>query len=320
MRGRIDSQDEIFHTFLLTTEPITLEQHPAHLQAKYGMLMQSLDGTVLRSSIAYQSAEHPTPATDLSTGILYWLDSTGTFEASWFRPIVILTLLLLPVTVFLSGGRGRVFIALFCLFSLLPMALIEGVGSVHHATLIYPFPHIFVASSLVSLAEWMRPRLGRDVAVASVIVVTAVIAGSNAMNIVHQYAEVVRFGGRPIWSEAIYELSEVVGRYSAEHVLVGDWGIEHQLIFLSNNELSLSGVSGAGPENEEALRATVAALKQPNTILVRYASVELSPLPMRHDLVDQAAGIAGIDLQLSSVIEDRQHRPIYHVYRLRNVG
>mgnify|MGYP006919324142 CR=1 FL=1 len=136
------------------------------------------------------------------------------------------------------------------------------------------------------------------------------------MNIAHQYAELVQFGGKPIWSEAIYELSEVIKRQQAEHVLIGDWGIEHQLILLSHNRLPMWAVPFASPEDPEALRAVVHALEQPNTILVRFASAELSPSPIQHELVDQAAHTSGHVLRLLHTIEDKQRRIIYHIYRV----
>jgi hypothetical protein len=65
-------------------------------------------------------------------------------------------------------------------------------------------------------------------------------------------------------------------------------------------------------------RRTVRALEQPDTILVRFASTVLSPLPVQHELVDQAAHISGLVLPLVRTIEDKQHRIVYHVYGVRS--
>jgi hypothetical protein len=155
---------------------------------------------------------------------------------------------------------------------------------------------------------------GRRLAMGSLVVAMALVAQENVKNIAHKYTELVRFGGRPTWTEAIVDLHEFLAGRPEQHIVMGDWGIEHQLIFLSNNKMPLSSVPHAGPEDEAALKIAASQLEQPSTLVVLYASKEVSSSPMRHDLVSEAARIAAVELRPMQTIRDRQGREMYHVY------
>jgi hypothetical protein len=82
--------------------------------------------------------------------------------------------------------------------------------------------------------------------------------------------------------------------------------------------MPLASVPHAGPQDQDALTFAVSRLEQPGTLVVRYASKDLSPSPIRHELIDEAARIVGVELRLFEVIQDRQGRKMFHVYSLQN--
>ncbi len=192
------------------TPAIALETDWERYHAKYAMLQDTLDGTNFQGWASRVSAERPTEPQDALGRLAFQVGGEGLLNRSWMTSAVVASLLLLPLSLRSRYRRAVLFSLLFCLFALIPMFLVQSAGSVHHVVLVYPFPCLFVAASLVGASEQVESWLPRTTTAVRLLlpVVILALAGANCRNTVQQHVQLQRFGGTPYWSEAIYTLHE----------------------------------------------------------------------------------------------------------------
>src|SRR5882724_7536481 len=93
-------------------------------------------------------------------------------------------------------------------------------GSVHHAILIWPLPHMAIAISFAAASR----RLGRA-GIPALAGVLAVMMISGLLVTNEYYTRMRRNGGGQNWTDAIFRLSDYMTTQHAKYVYSVDWGI-----------------------------------------------------------------------------------------------
>jgi hypothetical protein len=193
------------------------------------------------------------------------------------------------------------------------MAITKGAGgSAHHAVLLWPIPHLFLAIAFAE-ASLRWGTAGKWV----VVVVVAYLAAQNLLLTNQHLYQFARFGSPRSWTDAIYPLSEELGKMRAPQIVIDDWGILAPLVVLHRGTLPMliaddtflgSGVSDAVRQHDRELLQ--------NALWVGHAPAYLE-LPGMNERILQTAASAGFRKQVIEVISDREGRAAFEIFRFR---
>ncbi|MBX5495143.1 MAG: glycosyltransferase family 39 protein [Bryobacteraceae bacterium] len=143
--------------------------------------------------------------------------------------------LLLPAVWRTPARAAVLFSLLFSLATWLQMLLVRGTGGgIHHTILLWPVLLIAPAATLASISRlrWLGGPL-----LAPVAVVAAV--ASNLLVTSTYLSHLIRNGGKPTWTEAIYPAAETLSKMDAPYIDIYDWGLWDNLWFLTSGQIRL---------------------------------------------------------------------------------
>ena len=288
-----------------------LETDPALYQEKFGWLPISLDGTLPVGWMLASSADRPAPTRDgLDELLEAWFggQSQARGRKTLLPQALLLSLLALPWTLRTSFRPGLLYILIFSGMALVQMITIKAGGALHHQVLLHPFPQLFIAASIGALGIRFQ-RVSRIVNPAA----AAALIAANLLCIGQLYRDGLRFGGAPLWSEAIYSLHHELAAASPTLVVIIDWGIDVQLRYLSRHKLPAQAMSFPWDWNDSSIPRLQTELDQGRVIFVSLAKPEDRAMPQSYQTaVDELLDL-GLQLRSRSTITDRQHRPIYQL-------
>ena len=186
-------------------------------------------------------------------------------------------------------------------------------GSVHHTILLWPFPQLVVAVSFAAASR----RLGRaGLPVAGVATAMMFLSGVLVTN---EYYDVsYRFGGTPVWSDAIFPLSDFMKGVEDRNVYCVDWGMFDSLRYLNHGKLHL--LVGNDPIGKPALtegdRETVSRMiADPDGVFIAHTK-DFENFQGTNDKLLKFAEAAGYQREMLAVISDSFGRQAFEVYRL----
>jgi hypothetical protein len=287
------------------------ETEPARYQQKWWMLAKTLDGTVARGFMIASTAPAPGPSTGtLDDGLeaFFGPELREGSAVSLLPWAVLAAALLLPWT---KEPAAR-FAAVFCLAALAAMAPIRDAGSVHHQTLVLPYPQLLVGATLACWAgRGRRPR-------AAALAVFVAVAASNLITIGSLYRDALRLGGKPDWSEASYELAAYLEARGPRLAVSLDWGIDNPQRFLLEHDPPVQPLafpwdwadSGTVERLEQEMR-------QGGVVFLGRANPAERLYEESWTEAGEAAARAGVRLELVREIEDRQGRAVFHILEAR---
>jgi hypothetical protein len=180
------------------------------------------------------------------------------------------------------------------------MAITKGAGgSVHHAVLLWPFPHLIVAVAAAELARRTR----------WVALPIALVSIGNVLVLNQYYVQARRNGGAGNWSDASYPLAERLIAMKPGPVYLVDWGYFDTLRLLSAGTLRLDWALDYGND-----RQIGEWLRIPGAVFVAHSPGSESFQGKREQFLDVTAKL-GFARELIGVIEDRNRRPRFEIYR-----
>jgi 4-amino-4-deoxy-L-arabinose transferase-like glycosyltransferase len=223
-----------------------------------------------------------------------------------------LALLLAPL------ARGPALRAI--LFALLALAIAwaqmaitaNAGGSVHHTILLWPLPQMVIAISFAAASRRLR-RAG----VPALAVVLAVLMISGLL-VTNEYRNVIlRNGGNPQWTDAIFRLAGYLKRVPADEVYCMDWGMMDTLRLLSSGKLPLR--VGTDPINKPELDDTdrqylARTISLPEHIFINHTK-DFEFFHGLNDKLIKYAADAGYQREIMAVITDSRGRLVYEIYR-----
>ena len=133
----------------------------------------------------------------------------------------------------LPERRTTAFILLSMVFITAGVFLLPGAVRIHHATLVYPFPHLIVVSAITMLwrAAPASSITTRSIRICAGGIAVMVIVG-HLLAILKTGDLMEATGGRGNWSDSIAAFCDEVKGHSELTVVSLDWGFNEQLSFL----------------------------------------------------------------------------------------
>ena len=295
-----------FYTFRSNSE---FEVHD--LGDKLSMLRRSWNGSGLFGYMVCEPAGPGAPRNALERAGFVLHQYTGDRRTSLSELALLCAILLTPI---LWRGRTRpslLLLATACVIAWVFMAMSGGGGSVHHAVLLWPLPHLFVAVAFAEASYYIR--FGAWALGALVF-----FMGVANFAVTNQYLyQFVRNGPTPIWTDAINGLASAVRGAQASQVVAVDWGIDVPLSVLNKDKPTVRIVADPilAPDASPAQKKDeLQLLSDPKTIWVDHtAASEVSS--GIHERLVRAARTAGFDQQIIGVYSDRLDRPIFLTFR-----
>lgn len=274
-------------------------------------LRSSLDGSVLFGWLVAEDAATPTPRqpqTLLSKCSAALSAATGKPRRNLEVYAFFLALFLFVLLIFSEGWKGPVRVLAFTLVfgtvGWLQMALTRGAGgSVHHTVLLWPAPQAFTAVAFAAASRHLR---GFGCAFAVALVTLVAFSGLLVTN--EYYTLMMRNGGALNWTDAMYPLAAYMEKLPSRLVFITDWGILDTLRVLDRGKLNLR--VGSDPALE-TMRTWVA--ESDNVFVGHTEGNEFFPENSRK--LQQLAAQMGFRRELLQVVADRNHRPIFEVFR-----
>jgi len=258
------------------------------------------------------STDHPREAQGPAEHFSFKLNSVfGEHATNRLEGAFAVALLLTPALWFTRARRPIA----FCLIALgvawFLMAITKGAGtSAHHAVLLWPIPHMFLAVAFAEASLRVR-KIGAWVLVVAMLY----LAAENLLVTNRYFYQLARYGPARSWTDAIYDLSRSVGDLKPSKVVIDDWGMLNQLVFLHRGQLPLEFAS------DQFLSASLPEVEKnwdrgrlEHGLWVGHTAA-CEEFPGANDRIVKAASSAGFRKELIKVIPDRNGRPVFEIFR-----
>jgi len=285
----------------------------SHLAYKLRVLQSTADGSAL---FGYLVNEDPAPragaphsALERASFALHGV--AGEHRRGGMALLFTGALLLLPL-LWRTRARGPM---LFCLIAVVAawihMAIATGGGSAHHAVLLWPLPHLFLAVGLGEAS--VRFRSGKWALAALV----CFLATGNLL-VTNQYLyQLIRNGPAGVWTDAIYALGAGLRQAHASQIVLPDWGMTDSLCVLNRGNPPTRPVGDPFLDPGESPAQTQVDLQ----ILSDAGAIWVEHTPGHeiwkgvNERVLNAAGRAGFEPVMLQTYYDRNGRPIFQTLR-----
>ena len=205
------------------SENWSFELRPEKLYSARG----TLDGSAVLWLIVRDEFESaPVPEDIAAPRMATIFKRLGHARTSLSWPLMVVSVLLLPITLLTRHRRAVLFPLLLSLGSYLVMFVFRGAGgSAHHVVMFYPFPLLFVAVSLAATAERWKLRGVFPV------VVAATVLWNLSLN-ARYLAGYAHTGGSGSFTDAIYPLISHTRDHPACKYYLFDFGLSTPFAFL----------------------------------------------------------------------------------------
>jgi hypothetical protein len=227
--------------------------------------------------------------------------------------------LLIAVISGLWSRRSRKMLLFFIIAFLVAWAqmliTVEAGGGAHHTITLWPLLYAIVAAGLASIT--CPRRLGLWLG-SAIVAITAV---SNVLVTNEHLARLLRFGPEPLWTDAVFPLTEVLQRSGIPQVYAADWGMGDTLRVLFNGKIQLGNAiepfMRTVMEDEER-RHIHERLERADALFVGYTNGR-KVFPRAEQLLFQVAEETGYRREVVNIVRDANRRPVFEVYRFSRV-
>ena len=221
-------------------------------------------------------------------------DPTAIRFHSLFLPAVLIALAVALWRWRSAEFKPALFAIAFCATSFLLIGLTRYAGAAHHIVLLYPMPHLLVATAICSI-RWRH---------AAVAIATVVIA-ANLMVFNTYVTQLHRSGPIGLFTDAIGPLSNTFND-TTDHVYTLDFGMWENVFLLHSGKLRITPVRT--PDEMPA------ALKDPQAVFVNHLRGH-EFYTGSADQIDEAAAKLGLRKAGLRSITDSKGRAQFEVFR-----
>jgi 4-amino-4-deoxy-L-arabinose transferase-like glycosyltransferase len=286
---------------------------PAHALSKWIALKGTADGSGLFGYMVEEEwNDHPKAVPSRLGRASMWLRAhVGERRESGLFWMYVALLIAVPL-----WWRSRMawFSILFCSATWAAMAITRDAGeSLHHTVLLWPFPLLLLASVL-SLVPFRRQ--------AAIMVVGAVLVGTNLLVLNQYLVQFERFGPARDFTDALFPLAQTVGANPTRSVYVVDWGMFNTLLMFQKNRTLLH--TGNEPFMDD--RMSEPQLRQARAMLVDRDALFLDHVQEKEVFegvgarLERFAAEQGLHKQVLETISDSNARPMFQVFRFVGPG
>jgi hypothetical protein len=298
-----------------TTFRANAKTDASEFPGKREVLWQTVRGPGLLGLFTEETRKAPAPCPPsglFQTASAALAETTGHPVINLVPYGLLASVLLIPLA---RGGelRAALFAWLAMAIAWAEMALTyHAGGSVHHTILLWPLPYLALAPPLASASR----RIGRA-GLPALGAVTAILALSSVLVTNEYYYRMVRLGGSPAWSDAIWGLADRLRGTTAPAVYCVDWGIIDNLRLIGHGKLPVrDGTEHTGhpqmtPEDREAVRQMLSVEGALFTGHTKDAELFAGDT----DRLLEVAAEAGYRREMLATILDRAGRPTLELYR-----
>jgi hypothetical protein len=255
------------------------------------------------------------------TGLPDWMAVSPRPFAPSFIPlcllgsVVVLAVLALTRTLQRQVGYRVLFVSLISLGILFKFWITPGAEKIHHAFMLYPFPHMLMAIIYGgALAAWSeRSRQLRRLAGGAVLLALLTTVAWDAVIFSHGVARLRTEGARRRWSEVSYDLAAYLRQLSGRHIVFLDWGFLHaQRLLLVDAPVSLEE-RYLLRSPEEDIRALRLLIERPGAVFVLF-SPRRDVIPSYQAYFLRALEDAGGRPWTRTEFVQKDGQPLYEVY------
>ena len=280
------------------------------LAHKTHILVETARGGILLGYFNAEDRDTPIPnrpAGPIEKASAALADFDGDQSSGWMLYAFFAAVLLAPLGGW-TAARTVAFFLIAMAVAWIQMALNPQTGgSAHHTILLWPWPQAVIAVSFAAVSR----RMGRFGAPAVAVVVA--LTGASCLLVTNEYyAKIVRNGGVPVWSAAVFPLAKQLQQTSAAYVFCTDWGIFDSIALLDRNRPQVR--NAIGTENNPADLKW--ALSDPSAVFVGHAK-EAEVMAGVNEQVVEAAEKLGYRQEVIRTIADGYGRDIFTIYRFR---
>jgi hypothetical protein len=302
----------VTHGATLHTDSIMSARAPVAQKAR--ILKSTMDGSVMfgwMTEETYPGISHPAAlptAVKVSVAIVHLVGSVRS-NCLWYAFLA--SCALIPWLWFTPSRAPVAFTAVYlCVAWGLMLAVPNAGASLHHAILLWPFPHFLIALAGSQLSKSI-PKAGP--ALLGCALVVLVVANVALMN--QYYADLMTRGTTAIWTDAIYPLAQQLKAYQSRRIVTVDWGYSDTLCLLSNGNIPMSDISFALLSPSRAQEAWIETMvKDPNIVFVDHTARDWQ-FQDAHTHLQAISDRTGYVRDVLSVVRDRNERPRFEVYR-----
>jgi hypothetical protein len=167
----------------------------------------------------------------------------------------------------------------------------------------------------ISFAAASRRLHAAGIGVLALVGVVLMVSGLLVTN--EYRVLIVRNGGSPNWTDAIFRLADYIKGVPADNVFCMDWGMMDSLRLLSTGKLPLR--VGTDPINKSSLddadrQYLARTIGDPGQVFINHTR-NFEFFPGVNDKLVEYAARAGYRREVMAVIADSHGRPVYEVYR-----
>ncbi|MEN6532583.1 MAG: glycosyltransferase family 39 protein [Bryobacteraceae bacterium] len=292
----------------------------AQFSNKKQILINTLDGNGLFGYMVYDDpADQPRqPQTKLERISLEIGEFAGHPRSGPLRYMAIVALFLIPLMWFTPSRKPALFAAITAGIAWLLMAFTQGAGeTVHHAVLIWPWPHMLIAMAFAEASRHLRQ--GGTLLLGGIIAYTC---AGNALVANEHLVKFARNGAMHSWSDANTALHAALEQSTAKQVFAADWGIIDGQRLMSDGRLCLRWV-GAGLRSAEISEVDRQGLQElvtgPQNVAVVHTEPNEEFAGSKQRLIEFARN-AGYRHELVQTIHDRNGRPVFEIFRFMRMG
>jgi 4-amino-4-deoxy-L-arabinose transferase-like glycosyltransferase len=225
--------------------------------------------------------------------------------------LAMLSILLLPV-VWRTPARQVVLFVLICgLVAWCQMAFTKNAGgAAHHIILLWPLPAMGMAAVLAAASQ--RMRLG----VIPLIAIVSVACVANLLVLSTYYTNLLRNGGTPAWTDAVYSALAAIDKIDKTAVCTVDWGFIDTLRLYEQGRATICAVGD--PVNDEVTKDALFQISQPGHVYLSHTegSESFPGIAARFLQLAQDNGFQAVNRQ---VFADSNGRNTVQIFELRPV-
>jgi 4-amino-4-deoxy-L-arabinose transferase-like glycosyltransferase len=290
---------------------------PTPLRQKLAVLRKTIDGSAMFGFLTDESYTGSVrqPSGNVERISVSLNAFVGDVKASWMLFAFIASCCFTPWLWFTRCRRSIAFSVVFLVTTWAQMAAIRNTGAaLHHAILLWPFPHFLIAIA----AKQLSRALGRHLSLLPAAGV-CLIVGSNLLLLNQYHSHLVTRGTTVVWTEAVYPLFDYLDSMNGSQFVAVDWGYSTTLCLLSDGKLPIRDFSMNLQSSRPAVGTIRSLAADPRTVFIQHAAgcEQFQGVNARVSRIAQEAGFA---TQVLRVICDRYNRPRFEVLRFISSG
>jgi hypothetical protein len=215
------------------------------LGAKTALVWDTLQGSSLFGTVPRDDWDGPLvqPKTTAERALVTVTTMAGMPRSTCSGWLLVAAVAVVPVA--REHRRAILFALIFSVVLWLQMAFTDQAGTgTHHTVLLWPAPPFIIAAALSGA---VKRSGGWTVLASAAVVVTCLI---NLLVVGTHYTNVIRNGGVPAWTEAIWPAVDAFKNDPPAELALLDWGFFDTFRLLYQGQVKLSGINVAGGPND----------------------------------------------------------------------